>query len=260
MLADNQEELQELVDKVRSNSEVKGLRMNVKKTKTMLISRDQERDKRNGLRRSVNILVNGETLEQVDKFRYLGQRTTEDGRSDTEVKCRIEIARAAFVKMKDVFTSRFLSLGLRKRLVRCYVLSTFLYASESWTLNKDLEDRINALETWIYRRMLKISYLDKVTNEKIFQLVKEGRTLLTSIKIRKLQYFGHLVRADGFQKFLLEGKIEGVKRRGAQKLTWMANIVKWTGLSFIECLRLAQNRKEWRFLAANLRQSETELS
>ena len=86
--------------------------------------------------------MNGQILEQVKKFKYLGQWIMEDGRCDLEVKTRIEMARSAFVNLRDVLTSKSVSLNTRKRLVRCYVLSTFLYASESWTLNKELEGRI----------------------------------------------------------------------------------------------------------------------
>ena len=99
-------------------------------------------------------------------------------------------------------------MSLKKRLVHCYVLSTFLYASESWTLNKLIEDRINALEMWIYRRMLKVSYTDKVSNEEILRRVGGKRNLVRMIKTRKMQYFGHIVRADGMQRLLLDGKIE----------------------------------------------------
>ena len=103
-----------LVNSVNANSEVKGLRMNVKKTKTMAISRMDTP--------TVKITVNGETLEQVYKFKYLGQIITDDGRCDSEVKVRTEAARSRFVSMKNVLVSRQLSLRLRKRLVRCYVM------------------------------------------------------------------------------------------------------------------------------------------
>ena len=139
--------------------------MNVKKTKTMIVSRDHERDGKDGSRRHVNIIVNGQILEQVVKFKYLGQWITVDGRSDTEITGRIAVARSAFLKLRDILTARSVSLELRKRLVRCYVISTFLYASESWTLNKAMEERIEAFEMWIYRKMLRISYMDRVTNE-----------------------------------------------------------------------------------------------
>ena len=79
----------------------------------------------------VRIIVNGQVLEQQKKFKYLGQWITDDGKCECEIKNQIEIARSTFIKMRDVLTSRKLHLEIRKRLVTCYVLSTFLYASES---------------------------------------------------------------------------------------------------------------------------------
>ena len=83
----------------------------------------------------VSIMVNGQVREQVKKFKYLGQWITDDGRCKCEIKNRIEIYRSTFIKMRDVLTSRKLHLEIRKLLVRCYVFSTFLYTSESWTLD-----------------------------------------------------------------------------------------------------------------------------
>ena len=116
--------------------------MNMKKTKTMVVCRDETPD--------VRIMVNGQVLEQVKKFKYLAQWITDDCRYECEIRNRIEIVRSTFIKTRDAFNSRKLHLEFRKRLVRCCVLSTFLYASESWTLDKQMEDKINAFEMWIF--------------------------------------------------------------------------------------------------------------
>ena len=98
---------------MKEQYEKMGLKMNVKKTKTMLVSRDHEKNRRMGTHRSVCIRVNGQILEQAQKFKYLGQWITEDGRCDLKVKTRIEMARSAFVKLKDVLTSRSVSLNAK---------------------------------------------------------------------------------------------------------------------------------------------------
>ena len=159
--------------------------MNV--TPTTVVFRDETPD--------VRIVVNGQVLEQVKKFKYLGQWITDDGRCVCEIKNRIEIARSIFIKIRDVLTSRKLHLEIRKRLVGCYVLSTFLYVSESWTLNKQREDKINVFEMWIFRRMFRISHLDRKTNVEVLEIAKAKQTLLRNIQEqeRKLQYFGHLI-------------------------------------------------------------------
>ena len=113
-----------------------------------------------------------------------------------------------------MLTSQKLHLEIRKRLVRCYVLSTFLYASESRTLDRQIEDKINAFEMWIFRRMFRISHLDRKTNVEVLEMAMEKQTLLRTIQERKLQYFGHLIRGKGKQKLLMEGKIEKTRCRG----------------------------------------------
>ena len=123
--------------------------MNVKKTKAMVVSRQSNV--------KVNIRVNGQMLEQVHRFEYLGQWISDDGKCEVDVKCRIEVARNSFVKLRDVLASRQINIDLRKRILRCYVLSTLQYASETWTLNKDLTSRLEAFEMWCYRRMLRLS-------------------------------------------------------------------------------------------------------
>ena len=103
---------------------------------------------------------------------------------------------------------------IRKRLVRCYVLSTFLYASESWTLNTPTEDNINAFEMWIFRRMFRILQLDRKTNVIVLEMARAKQILLRTIQEQKLKYFGHLIQGKGKQKLLMEGKIEGTRCSG----------------------------------------------
>ncbi len=109
----------------------------------MVVSRYQDKE-------NISIKVDGIRLEQVEKFKYLGHIITDDGRSDNEIRRRIEIARKNFINMKDVLTTRRLNLETRKRIMRCYVLSTFLYASETWTFSKELCQKVEAFEMWLY--------------------------------------------------------------------------------------------------------------
>ena len=95
--------------------------------------------------------------------------------------------------MRDVLTSHKLHLEIRKLLVRCYLLSIFLYASESWTLNEQVEDKIDAFEMWIFQRMFTISHLDRNTNVEILEMAMVKQTLLRTIQERKLKYFGHFI-------------------------------------------------------------------
>ena len=130
LVAESEEELQQLVDEIKERSGRHGLKMNVKKTKTMVIRRDVKEVCK------VNIQVDGKILEQVEEYLYLGHIVTEDGKCETEIRRRIAIARSTFMSMKNLLTARTLHLQTRKKLIRCYILSTLLYASETWTINQ----------------------------------------------------------------------------------------------------------------------------
>ena len=245
LLAESEEQLQRMVNEVNSKSEDYGLRMNVKKTKVMVVRRSQEET-------ICNIFINGKKLEQVKSFKYLGQQITEDGKCEQEIRSRIEIARGNFIKMKDVFTSKKLKLTTRKCLLKCYVLSTLLYASETWTISGGMEDKINAFEMWLYRRMLKVSYQDHVTNEEILQRIQERPKLLTEMKRRKMLYLGHIIRGNEIQRDILGGMVEGTRKRGRPRISWFGDIVKWTGKTRVELMRAAQDRDKWRTMAAQV--------
>ena len=219
---------------MREESLENGLRINVKKTKTMIIRRDIKDGSK------VNISVEGRPLEQVESYVYLGQLITEDGR---EIRRRIEIARKEFINMKNILTSRKLNIETRKRIIRCYILSTFLYALETWTIDKENWKRIEAFEMWMLRRMMKISYTEHVSNEEVLRRTNSKRTLKSEIIRRKLQYFGHVVRGERLQRRLLDGQVEGTRGRGRPRRTWMTDIKETTGKKYAECVRTVQRRE-----------------
>ena len=146
-------------------------------------------------------MINGQVLEQVKKFKYLDQWITDDCRCECEIKKRIEIARSTFIKMRDVLTSQKLHLEIRKHLVRCYVHFTFLYASESWTLNKQMEDKIKAFEMWKFLCRFRISHLDRKANEEVLEMAAAKQTPLRTVQDRKPQYFEHLIQGKGKQNY-----------------------------------------------------------
>ena len=155
--------------------------------------------------------------------------------------------------MSDVLTARKIEIEARKRLARCYVLSTLLYASETWTLNADTCNKINSFEMWMYRKMLKVSYTSQTTNEEVLKRVNEkGLSLEKNIKMRKTQYFGHLERKDRMQKSLLEGKVCAKRPRGRPHKSSMKNIMELTKLNFEQCIRGADYREYWREVTKNL--------
>ena len=242
LLSDTEECLQKLVTAAKEESEKAGLNMNVKKTKTMVISKEEHVQ--------TNIQINNETLEQVTSFKYLGQTITPDGRNDSEIKIKIAIAKNRFQQMYKVLTSRKISMALRHRLLVCYVFSVVLYGCETWTLSKVLMDRIEACEMWFLRRMGKISYKDRITNEEVLKRLNTKRTLLDTIKSRKMRFFGHTKRHESIMKNIVEGKLEGTRPKGRPRAQWTDNIKKWSGLSLTTCSRLAEDREQWRQISS----------
>ena len=219
LLSENEDSLQNLLKAVKENSSKMGLNMNVGKTKTMVMSRDQGTD--------VKIRVDDKTLEQVQSFKYLGQLVTPNGKNDSEIKSRIEIAKSRFCQMKSIFTSPSISVKTKIRLLKCYIHSVLLYGVETWTLNKELERRLSAFEMWTFRRIGRISWERKMTNEDVCSLLKVQPELLNTVKKRKLQYFGHTVRHNSLCKSILEGKVEGRRGRGRPPRKWMDDIKEW---------------------------------
>ena len=137
--------------------------------------------------------------------------------------------------------------------MRSLVTSIFLYACESWTLTAELLRRIQAIEMRCNRKMLRISYKDHVTNEEIRaktqQAIRPHEDLLTMVKRRKLQWYGHVSRSSGLAKTILQGTVKGGRRQGRQRNRW-EDIMEWTGLEFANSQRAVKNREKWRKMVA----------
>ena len=240
LLAESEEELQTLVDAVKEGSLRFGLEMNTKKTKTMIVRRDINDGSK------LNIKVDGATLEQVESYQDLGQLITEDGRCEVEIKRRIGIAKTNFFKMKNVLTTKKLSMKTRKKILYCYIISTLMYASEAWVINAADWKRIEAFEMWALRKMMKISYKEHKTNEEVMKLANHKRTIRNEMMLRKSKYLGHALRKNGLQRGLLEATIVGGRGRGRPRHTWIHNIRKETKMSYVELVRAADDRSGFR--------------
>ena len=156
--------------------------------------------------------------------------------------------------MKPVWNDRSISLCSKIQLMHSLVTSIFLYACESWTLTAELERRIQALEMRCYRKILYISYKDHVTNEEVRTKIQQAsgphENLLTIVKRRKLQWYGHVSRLSRMVKTNLQGTVKGRRRQCGQRKRWEDNIREWTGLEFAKSQRAVENREKWRKLVA----------
>ena len=242
LLSGSNENLQDLLDQVKGESVKMGLAMNVKKTKAMLITKDDSL--------KPNIVADGVNLENVTQFKYLGQTVTADGRNESEINIRIAMSKGRFQQMYRVFTSCQISVTLRLRLLNCYVYSMLLYGCETWTITKTLEKKIEACEMWMLRRIGKVSWTERKTNEEVLALLGTERSLLTQVKKRKLSFFGHTKRHDGLLRHVLEARIEGSRAVGRPQAVWTDNIKSWTGCSLAVCTRRAQDRELWRSISS----------
>ena len=155
-LAGEEEELANLVERLDKASTAYGMEISVQKTKLMTSNTS-------GI--NTEIKVNGQKLETITGFKYLGSVITDEG-SKPQILSRIAQATAALTRLKAVWNERSISLSSKMQLMRSLVTSIFLYACESWTLTAELQRRIQAMEMRSYRRILSISYKDHVTREK----------------------------------------------------------------------------------------------
>src|SRR6476619_5568183 len=137
------------------------MKINIKNTRAVVVSR--------GGGEGVNMTVEGQSVEQVGKFRYLSSLISEDGRCLDDVKTRIGMANDAFNKKKELLTGG-VGVDLGKRLVKTLVWLVVLYGCETWTMRKKEINRLNAFEMWVWRRMGKVSWMDKRTNKRSTQL------------------------------------------------------------------------------------------
>ena len=193
-----------------------------------------------------DIKINNETLEQVNSFKYLGQTITPGGKNELEISIKIASAKNRFQQLYKVLTSKKIALKLRHRLLVCYIFSVILYGCETWTLTKPLIDKLEACEMWFFRRMGKISWKEKTTNQAVLTKLNLKRSLMNTIKERKLAYFGHTKRHPSMMRNILEGKMQGKRPKGRPRAQWADIIKEWTGCSLNECTRLARNRDAWR--------------
>ena len=161
---------------------------------------------------NTDIKENGQKLQSVTSFKYLGSVITDEG-SKPEILSGIAQATAALTRLKPVWIDKSISLSSKIRLMRSIVTSIFLYVCESWTLTAELQRRIQAMEMRFYRKIPQISYKDRVTNDevraKIQQAIGPHEDLLTIVKRRKLQWYGHVSRSSRVAKTILQGTVKG---------------------------------------------------
>jgi len=201
LMAEN-EELKSLLMKVKEESERVGLKLNIQKTKIMA----------SGLITSWKI--DGETVETVADFILGGSKITADDCSH-EIKRRLLLGRKVTTNLDSILKSKFITLSTRVRLVKAMAFPVVIYGCESWTTKKAECQRIDAFELWCWRRLFRVPWTVRRSNQSLLKEISPGYSLEELMLKLKLQFFGHLMqRTDSFEKTLMLGKIEGRRRRG----------------------------------------------
>ena len=162
--------------------------------------------------------IDGERGETVPDFIFLGSKITADGDCSHEVKRRLLLGRNIMTNIDSILKSRDINLSTKFHLVKATVLPVVMYGCESWTLRKAESRRIDAFELWCWRRLLRVPWTARRSNQSILKKIGPRCPLEGLMLKLKLQYFGHLIwRADSLEKTLMLGKIEG-RRRGRQRM------------------------------------------
>ena len=164
-------------------------------------------------------------METVTDFIFLGSKITADGDYSHEMKRHWLLGRKALANLDSILKSRDITLPTKVRLVKALVFAVVMYGCESWTVKKAEHRRIDAFELWCWRRLLRVPWTVRRSNQSILKDINPEYSLEGTMLRLKLQYFGHVMRrTDSLEKTLMLGRIEGRRRRGQQRMRWLDGI------------------------------------
>ena len=180
-MAENEEELKTFLMEVKVKSEKVGLKLNIQKTKIMASGP------------ITSWQIDEETVETVSDFIFWSSKITADGDCSREIKRRLLLERKVMSNLDSILKSRDITLPTKVRLVKAMVFPVVMYGCESWTVKKAELRRIDAFELWCWRRLLKVPWTARRSNQSILKEISPGISLEGMMLKLKLQYFGHLM-------------------------------------------------------------------
>ena len=204
LMAEIKEELKSLLMKMKEESKKFGFKLDIQKTKIMVSGP------------ITSWQIDGKTMETVTDFIFLGFKITADGDCSHKIKRHLLLGRKVMINLDSILKSRGITLPTKVHLVKAMVFPVVMYRCESWTIKKDEHQRIDAFELWCWRRLLRVLWTARRSNQSILKINSEYSLEILKLK---LQYFGHLMqRTDSFEKTLMLGNIEDWRIRVRQRM------------------------------------------
>ena len=243
-------ELEELIEKVRIESEEFGLFLNVGKTKVMVINQQEEYP---------HIHAGNEDIEIVDQFNFLGSMISNQGGCSVEIRRRIGMAKTSMCSMNKLWKDRNISKATKICHVSSLIFPIATYACEAWVISVADQRRMKAFEMWCWRKLLCIPWTAKKSNVSVRHEIGVSEALFSAVVKQRLQYFGLVARrdVDNLEKGIMFGKVKGKMNRGRQRLRWVDGITTQTKMSVYNCYTLAQNRHDWRCLTRKVTNTQS---
>ena len=219
-MAEGEEEIKSLLTKVKEESEKVGLKLNIQKTNTTASGP------------ITSWQIDGETVETVADFIFQGSKITADGDCSHEIKRCLLLGRKVMTNLDSILKSRDITLPTKVHLLKAMIFPVVMYGCESWTVKKAEHQKIDALELQCWRRLLRVPWTARRSNQSLLKEISPGCSLEGLMLKLKLQNFGHLMRrVDSLEKTLMLGGIGGRRRRGRQRMRWLDGITDSMGMS-----------------------------